>query len=300
MLKPGIYEQIIYLAIQADLSEFSEAEKNIVKIDEAEASTVLAQYCSDIIRSNLERLSDQDTTAKIQVINKIIALLSSEGEDISQLSVGTEGEQLLAVLSTTHAKNPLLKLGMKSAKDLLRPESPISQISLFTSSQNEPSLFSELKKEIASADRIDFLVSFIKMSGLNLIRDTLREFTENGGKLRIITTSYMGASDAKAIEQLCNLPNTEIRISYDIERRRLHAKSYIFYRETGFTTAYIGSSNLSSAALDVGLEWNVKLTAKDMPFILKKMETIFDSYWNNASFISYTNSEEDKKDGLLF
>ena len=295
MLKPGIYEQLINLAIQKELSDLSEAEKNIVKIDEAEASTVLAQYCSDIIRSNLEQLSDQDTTAKIQVINKIIALLSSEGEDISPLSVGTEGEQLLAVLSATHSENPLLKLGMKSAKDLLRPESPISQSSLFTGSQNEPSLFSELKKEIASADRIDFLVSFIKMSGLNLIRDTLKEFTENGGKLRIITTSYMGASDAKAIEQLCNLSNTEIRISYDIERQRLHAKSYIFYRESGFTTAYIGSSNLSSAALNSGLEWNVKLTAKDMPFILKKMETIFDSYWNNASFISYTNSEEDKK-----
>lgn len=92
MLKPGIYEQLINLAIQEELSAFSEEEKNIVKIDEAEASTVLAQYCSDIIRSNLEQLSDQDTTAKIQVINKIIALLSSEGEDISQLSVGPEGE----------------------------------------------------------------------------------------------------------------------------------------------------------------------------------------------------------------
>ena len=90
MLKPGIYEQLINLAIQKELSDLSEAEKNIVKIDEAEASTVLAQYCSDIIRSNLEQLSDQDTTAKIQVINKIIALLSSEGEDISPLSVGTE------------------------------------------------------------------------------------------------------------------------------------------------------------------------------------------------------------------
>ena len=35
----------------------------------------------------------------------------------------------------------------------------------------------------------------------------------------------MGACDAKAIEQLCNLANTEIRISYNIERKGLHAKS---------------------------------------------------------------------------
>ena len=234
MLKPGIYEQIINLAIQAELSAFSEAEKNIVKIDEAEASTVLAQYCGDIIRSNLEQLPDQDTTAKIQVINKIIALLSAEGEDISPLSVGTEGEQLLAVLSATHSENPLLKLGMKSAKDLLRPESPISQSSLFTGSQNEPSLFSELKKEIASADRIDFLVSFIKMSGLNLIRDTLKEFTENGGKLRIITTSYQDYSLNERLfhwqSQNATSDTSETGKRY-IQHKKLGTNVFLFVRE---------------------------------------------------------------------
>ena len=298
MLKQGLYEQVVNTEIKDELRQLPEDSKHVEKIDTAESSSVLTQYLSEVVHKGLDRIAGDDISAQLNLVNKIVDLISQETaqDDLRDFTVDDEGEQLFALLSRD---DPMMRIGQKKAKDLPRPETSIAQSSLFTGAVHEPQMFSELKKEIASADRIDMLVSFVKWSGLRLIIDDLQHFAERGGRLRVITTTYMGATDVKAVEALRNLPNTEIRVSYDTERTRLHAKAYMFYRETGFTTAYVGSSNLSNPAMSSGLEWNVKLTIKDMLPTIQKMEATFDSYWNTASFEVYEDGCRERLERAL-
>jgi superfamily II DNA or RNA helicase len=294
MLQPGLYEQVINNALSSELSEIPEARKSTAPIDTAEASKVLAQYLTDVVQKGLENVQDNGggLEAQIQLANQIVNTIqnTTQEADFASLGVDQRAEQLLALLRDN---DPRLATG-KSAKELERPETSIAQSSLFTGAIHEPQMYTELKKEIVSADRIDMLVSFIKWSGLRLIMDELRQFTQNGGELRIITTSYMGATDVKAIEELRQLTNTKIKVSYDTKRTRLHAKTYVFYRDTGFTTAYVGSSNLSNAAISSGLEWNVKVTKKDLPETIDKIAATFESYWNSNEFEYYDEGQKER------
>lgn len=294
MLHPGLYEQVINNTLNSELSEVPEVRKSTAPIDTAEASKVLAQYLTDVVQKGLENVQDNGggIEAQIQLANEIVSTIQTTTHEpnFALLGVDQRAEQLLALLRDN---DPCLAAG-KSAKEMVRPETSIAQSSLFTGAIHEPQMYTELKKEIVSADRIDMLVSFIKWSGLRLIMDELRQFTQNGGELRIITTSYMGATDVKAIEELRQLPNTKIKVSYDTKRTRLHAKTYVFYRNTGFTTAYVGSSNLSNAAISSGLEWNVKVTKKDLTETIDKIAATFESYWNSNEFEYYEEGQRER------
>lgn len=145
-----------------------------------------------------------------------------------------------------------------------------------------------------SSDSIDLLVSFIKWSAIRPLYTELKAFTKREGvRLRVITTTYMQATQYKAIYALAELPNTEIKINYETNHARMHAKAYLFRRDTGFSTAYIGSSNLSRAALTDGLEWNVKVTEKESFDIVRKVSVMFESYWNDASFEIFDPTRSD-------
>ncbi len=293
MLKTGLYEQVINDLLDKELAENSGRFCQTASIDEAEASKILAKYVTEIIEKGLNNVRDNggDLQGQIALINKIIAAIKSETQETSfnELTVAQRAEQLLALFDKKDSS-----LAVNEKAGVVRPETSIAQSSLFTGAIHEPQMFSELKKEIVSSNKIDMLVSFIKWSGLRLIMDELKEFTQNGGELRIITTSYMGATDVKAVEELRKLPNTQIKVSYDTKRTRLHAKTYVFYRDTGFTTAYVGSSNLSNAAISSGLEWNVKITKKDLPETIDKINATFESYWNSSEFEYYSEEQRER------
>ena len=202
MLIPGLYEQVINNELRSELETLEEERRYTEKIDSAEATDILSSYAAERINSRLKQIAegkDNDVPGQVALVNKVLGVLAETETEKDDTLVDNKAEQLLAVLSN---QDPLVKIKRKTAKDVVRPETSVSQSSLFTGSSQEPEMYSELKKEIITADRIDMLVSFIKWSGLRLIIDELRAFTDQGGSLRVITTSYMGATQIKAVEEI--------------------------------------------------------------------------------------------------
>lgn len=296
-LPSGIYEQVISLAIAEGLKAIGLDRHGVTEPLSGDAAhPILARYLHEVMARGLtylrDKFSEDEVLAQqVAACNKLIELMANitREEELLEWRIGAENQRLLAILDK---RNTTLALARSDKTEVLRPETPLSVSTLFTGSALEPSMVGELKKEILSADRVDMLVSFIKWSGLRLIMEELQEFTKTR-PLRVITTSYMGATDLKAMLELIKLPNTEVKVSYDTLSTRLHAKSYTFYRETGFSTAYIGSSNLSSAAIGSGLEWNVKVTEKDMPHILRNIEATYETYWNDDDFQPFLEKDEE-------
>ena len=295
-MNQGIYEELITKLVSHKINDLEEREYyiNKIKIDKEEASIILAKHLSQTIKHALKYISGENQVEQqIEIANKIILFLKEElnKEELSNDLVELEGEILKAVFTRADAHFSDFDLHLKE----ITPYTRLTHSELFTGGNVGLSLESELKKEILSADRIDLLVSFIKFKGIIILERELQEFTKRGGKLRVITTTYMGASDYKAIQLLSKLDNTEVKISYNTGNERLHAKAYLFYRNTGFHTGYIGSSNFSRSALTDGLEWNIKITTKEVSHIIDKFQKTFDTYWQSDDFEIYNDAFQKEK-----
>lgn len=298
-MEVGIYESLITEQLKQRLSELDHNRYFVAddkKLDTEEAVFYLSNHLLKAIGTALKLIkvgkNELLLSKQIEITNNLLMYLTHQ---IGQYNfqddlLNAEGRILQGVLDRFHTEYTDIKLHLKE----ITPLSRLTQSELFTGGNVGLSLDGELKKEIRSADRVDLLVSFIKWKAIVILKDALEEFTNRGGQLRVITTTYMGATDAKAIQELSKLKNTQIKVSYNTANERLHAKAYLFYRNTGFHTGYIGSSNFSRSALTDGLEWNVKVTTTEIPNIIDKFQKTFESYWNAAEFEIYTEGRQEQ------
>lgn len=243
----------------------------------------------------LEALSEHEPDVLVarHVLRELLATfaeLRGDERDADRLRLGNA---LLALLNQGRAHPPARSI-LPSAQVLTqvalpgttlgRTESPLSVSTLLTGAESEPRLGLELERELETADRLDMLVSFITREGWRRLEPAFLKLAARGKPVRILTTTYTGATDADAVLALARLPNTQVKVSYDGRRSRLHAKAWLFQRESGFGCAYVGSANLSRVALGGGLEWTMKVTQADLPHVLDKFRGTFETLWEDAEF----------------
>lgn len=238
------------------------------QIDREEVAHLLGRFIGEATARAMAAL--KSSAEQVELANQLLLHLTD-----SEL-IETGPERLLSVIK-----------GAPGAVSPERPLTSLSEAALLTNAREDPNLAHELAAELVSADRVDLLCAFVKWSGLRILEKQLAELRRRRVPLRVITTTYMGATERRALDRLVNDFGAEVRISYEQNSTRLHAKAWLLRRHTGFDTAYIGSSNLSRAALLDGLEWNVRLSTVATPRLLDKFEGTFDSYWNRPQFELY-------------
>ena len=277
-MSPGAYDQLITQEVASRL-EGLPAERVLREVlEDEEAPQVLARHLQFLIRRAIASVSEKDDRlAKIRMSNQIV-------NAIAALSDGVVGDDDLIAEND----EPMLWAIDRESK-VESYESPairLSDSALLVNGRNQPSIGHELNKELTSADDVDLLCSFVMNTGLNVLEKNLASVVTRGGKVRVLTTTYMGATQKKALDRLVKL-GAEVRVSYDGTTTRLHAKSWLLRRNSGATTAYVGSSNLSKAAMIDGIEWNVRLSAREQSHIIDTIGATFENYWNDSEFEKY-------------
>ncbi|GAB2638822.1 DEAD/DEAH box helicase [Kribbella swartbergensis] len=255
-------------------------------VDEADQPEVLARHVRDAVLRTLG--STRDQTARVALVNDLLQRLAAHDDSLPD----GQPRQL-------HSVHPPARPGETTYSDA-RPSTPLSDAALLTNSHGEPSLGPELRAEIDTSDEVDLICAFVKWYGLRLLEPELQRLRLRNAPFRVITTTYMGATDRPALDRLVNDFGAQVKIQYDVLRTRLHAKAWLFRRRTGFDTAYVGSSNLSRAAMLDGIEWNVRLSRIATPHLLNKFGATFDTYWNDSTFEIYDpQRDRDRLDEAL-
>lgn len=294
-LHKGLYDRLIYEDEVGEVASLTGQQRALVTTPTAHQRR--EQFIAELVQRLPELLdaaagnqpdSNEKAKAEIELIRQMLI----------QLRPGRQGERLLAMpvqlLKSVHAPNT----------DIAMPATGLRHPWLFTSARTDPSLLNELRAELSAVDRVDILVSFITWSGVRKLLDVLQQVTAldaHGNpktKFRILTTTYIGATEVRAVDAFAKLPGVELRISLDGRRTRLHAKAWIFHRATHFGTAFVGSANLSESALIGGIEWTVKFAQASETSLFSAAVANFETLWNDKEFQSYDPNNEKHREAL--
>jgi superfamily II DNA or RNA helicase/HKD family nuclease len=265
-IKEGIYDQLVTGRVQKTLRDL-DGDRLLTTLEDLDEGAYPDYLARHLIR-------------EIEIANQLLSFLNKQCDDSGEIDAVSAPAQLLKAVY----RPPSPPRG---------PEFPLGKTGLIMNADGEPKLGSELERELATSDSVLMLVSFIQWRGWQRLRPAFQELAQTGRPVRILTTTYIGASDLTALDALVNMPNVELKISLDGRRRRLHAKAWMFERLNGFSSVYVGSANVSGPALEDGIEWTVKLSEVEAPAIMEKFRGAFESLWLDPEFERFNRGDDE-------
>ena len=295
-LPDGLYDLLLTEGLARSLAALDPISADVLAL-KGGAAEFLAEVITRQLGAILDDVAGDDADKprrQLELVNDLLVTLRQ------RLSAGGSSAAAMASADVVDLVASPLRVLRAVKRDQQFPASPEIGLAvpwLFTAGKGSPSLLQEIRRELASSDQVDILVSFITVSGVRKLQDVLQQITATGAmgqsatRLRILTTTYTGATEARALDELAHLPGCEVRVSLDGRRTRLHAKAWLFQRKSGFGSAYVGSANLSGAALTGGLEWTVKLTQRAQEVLFARAVAHFETLWADSEFQRYDPAE---------
>ena len=283
----GLYEALLTARVQQLLHQLPEDQlvADLANLVNAEASDRVSRHISHLLAQAIEAIPESHRAqSAVQLAADVLGHL--------QTLVGSSFDlQSEVPLDPGQVLQAILRRRPDGTADILeRPLTPLLDTTVLTNAPGEPAVAHEVRAEVPSADRVDVLMAFIRWSGVRALVEALRRHCQFGKPLRVLTTTYTNSTEQRALDELAAL-GAEVRISYDTSLTRLHAKAWLFHRSSGYSTAYIGSSNLTYSAQVTGLEWNVRLSEARNPDAVAKIAAVFESYWASRDFVPYDPHE---------
>ena len=305
-LPDGLYDLLLTEGLARSLADLDPSRTDVSALKGG-----AAEFLADVITRQLSTILDDVSGDEAEKAKRQLELVNGLLVMLRQRLAGSSADGANAAGEVVDLVAPPLRVLRAVQRDQQFPVSPEIGLGvpwLFTAGKGSPSLLQEIRRELASSDQVDILVSFITVSGVRKLQDVLQQITAKGAqqdgqalpktRLRILTTTYTGATEARALDELARLPGCEVRVSLDGRRTRLHAKAWLFQRKTGFGSAYVGSANLSGAALTGGLEWTVKLTQRAQEALFARAVAHFETLWADSEFQRYDPDNVEHRQAL--
>ncbi|WP_087748001.1 MULTISPECIES: DUF3427 domain-containing protein [unclassified Acidovorax] len=306
-LPDGLYDLLLTEGLARSLAELAPSRADVSPL-KGGATEFLTDAITRQLGTLLDDLPGEDADkvkAQLELVNGLLVMLRQRlVGGVGEVGTGPSADVIDLIASPLR----VLRAVQRDQQFPASPEIGLGVPWLFTAGKGSPSLLQEIRRELASSDQVDILVSFITVSGVRKLQDVLQQITAMGAqptgqaprktRLRILTTTYTGATEARALDELARLPGCEVRVSLDGRRTRLHAKAWLFQRKTGFGSAYVGSANLSGAALTGGLEWTVKLTQRAQEALFARAVAHFETLWADSEFQRYDPDNVEHRQAL--